>query len=39
MHIMMPYALKVLGCFIVWITIAVQILTKQFLKVSFKVVR
>jgi hypothetical protein len=39
MHIMMPYALKVLGCFIVWITIAVQIFTKQFLKLSLKVVR
>ena len=33
-HIMMPYALKALGCFIVWVVIAVQIFTKQFLKVS-----
>jgi hypothetical protein len=32
-HIMMPYALKALGCFIVWVVIAVQIFTKQFLKV------
>ncbi len=35
-HIMMPYALKVLGCFIVWVTIAVQIFTKQFLKLTLK---
>jgi hypothetical protein len=33
-QIMMPYALKALGCFIVWVVIAVQIFTKQFLKVS-----
>ena len=32
-QIMMPYALKALGCFIVWVVIAVQIFTKQFLKV------
>lgn len=33
-HIMMPYALKALGCFLVWVVIAIQIFTKQFLKVS-----
>lgn len=33
-HIMIPYALKVVGCFIVWVTIAIQIYTKQFLKLS-----
>ncbi len=33
-HIMMPYALKALGCFMVWVVIAIQIFTKQFLKVS-----
>ena len=33
-HIMMPYALKVVGCFIVWIVIAIQIGTKQFLKIN-----
>jgi hypothetical protein len=33
-QVMMPYALKAMGCFIVWIVIAVQIFTKQFLKVS-----
>jgi hypothetical protein len=31
---MMPYALKAMGCFIVWVVIAVQIFTKQFLKVN-----
>ena len=33
-HVMMPYALKALGCFIVWLTIAFQIYTKQFLQLS-----
>jgi hypothetical protein len=33
-QIMMPYALKAMGCFIVWVVIAVQIFTKQFLKVN-----
>ena len=33
-QIMMPYALKVLGCFIVWVVIAVQIFTRQFLKLN-----
>lgn len=33
-HIMMPYALKVLGCFMIWLVLTVQILTKQYLKVS-----
>jgi hypothetical protein len=33
-QVMMPYALKVLGCFIVWVVIAVQIFTRQFLKLS-----
>jgi hypothetical protein len=33
-HIMMPYALKALGCFIIWVVIAVQIFTRQFLKIS-----
>jgi hypothetical protein len=33
-HVMMPYALKVLGCFIVWLTIAIQIFNKQFLKIT-----
>lgn len=33
-QIMMPYALKVLGCFIVWVVIAVQIFTRQFLKLK-----
>lgn len=35
-HIMMPYALKVLGCFIVWVVIALQIFTKQFLKINLQ---
>lgn len=35
-QIMMPYALKALGCFIIWVVIAVQIFTKQFLKVKFE---
>jgi hypothetical protein len=35
-HIMMPYALKALGCFLVWVVIAIQIFTKQFLKVSIE---
>jgi hypothetical protein len=29
---MIPYALKVVGCLIIWVTIAFQIYTKQFLK-------
>ena len=33
-HIMMPYALKAFGCFLVWVVIAVQIFTKQFLRVN-----
>ena len=33
-HIMIPYALKVVGCFIIWVTIAIQIYTKQFLKLN-----
>jgi hypothetical protein len=35
-HIMMPYALKALGCFLVWVVIAIQIFTKQFLKVNIE---
>jgi hypothetical protein len=35
-HIMMPYALKALGCFIIWVVIAVQIFTRQFLKVQLE---
>jgi hypothetical protein len=33
-QVMMPYALKVLGCFIVWVVIAVQIHTRQFLRLN-----
>ena len=33
-YVMVPYALKVVGCFIVWVVIAVQIFTGQFLKLS-----
>jgi hypothetical protein len=33
-HIMIPYALKALGCFIVWVIIVVQILTRQFLNIK-----
>lgn len=33
-YIMVPYALKVVGCFIVWVTIAYQIFTRQFLQLS-----
>jgi hypothetical protein len=33
-QVMMPYAIKVLGCFIIWVVIAVQIFTRQFLKLS-----
>ena len=33
-HIMIPYALKVVGCFIVWVTLLVQIFTKQFLRIQ-----
>ncbi len=35
-HIMMPYALKALGCFIIWVVIAVQIYTRQFLKINLE---
>ena len=31
-HIMIPYALKVVGCLIVWVVIAYQIFTRQYLK-------
>lgn len=33
-HIMMPYALKVIGCFLIWVVIAIQIFTRQFLKLK-----
>ena len=33
-HIMMPYALKVVGCFLIWVVIAIQIFTRQFLKMG-----
>lgn len=33
-NIMVPYALKVVGCFMVWVIIAVQIFTRQFLTLS-----
>jgi hypothetical protein len=33
-YVMVPYALKVVGCFIVWVTIAYQIFTRQFLQLS-----
>jgi hypothetical protein len=33
-HIMMPYALKVIGCFLIWVVIAIQIFTSQFLKLK-----
>ena len=33
---MMPYALKALGCFIIWVVIAVQIFTRQFLKIQLE---
>jgi hypothetical protein len=32
--VMVPYALKVVGCFIVWVVIAFQIFTRQFLQLS-----
>jgi len=35
-HIIMPYALKALGCFIIWVVIAVQIFTRQFLKIQLE---
>jgi hypothetical protein len=35
-HIMMPYALKALGCFIIWLVIVVQINTRQFLKLNLE---
>lgn len=33
-HIMIPYALKAMGCFIVWVILMYQIFTKQFLKID-----
>ena len=33
-HIMIPYALKVVGCFLIWVVILIQIHTKQFLTVD-----
>lgn len=33
-HIMMPYALKVIGCFLIWVVIAIQIFTRQFTKMG-----
>ena len=33
-HIMMPYALKALGCFVIWGVIVYQIFTRQFLKLT-----
>lgn len=33
-YVMVPYALKVVGCFIVWVVIAYQIFTRQFLQLS-----
>jgi len=35
-HIMMPYALKALGCFLIWLVIVVQIFTRQFLKLNLE---
>ena len=34
MHIMIPYALKVVGCFLIWVVILIQIHTKQFLTID-----
>lgn len=33
-HIMMPYALKAMGCFIIWVVIAIQIFKRQFLTIN-----
>ena len=33
-YVMVPYALKVVGCFMIWIVIAYQIFTRQFLHLS-----
>ena len=33
-HIMTPYALKVVGCFLIWVVILIQIHTKQFLTID-----
>lgn len=33
-NIMIPYALKVVGCFLIWVVILIQIHTKQFLKID-----
>jgi hypothetical protein len=33
-HIMIPYALKVVGCFLIWVIILIQIHTNQFLKID-----
>jgi len=33
-HIMLPYALKVIGCFLIWVVILIQIHTKQFLTID-----
>ena len=33
-HIMIPYALKVVGCFLIWVVILIQIHTKQFLTIN-----
>jgi hypothetical protein len=33
-YIMIPYALKVVGCFLIWVVILIQIHTKQFLKID-----
>jgi hypothetical protein len=33
-HIMITYALKVVGCFLIWVVILIQIHTKQFLTID-----
>jgi hypothetical protein len=33
-HIMAPYALKVVGCFLIWVVVLIQIHTKQFLTID-----
>ena len=33
-YIMIPYALKVVGCFLIWVVILIQIHTKQFLTIN-----
>ena len=33
-YVMVPYALKVVGCFMIWVVIAYQIFTRQFLQLS-----